>query len=755
LTPLLKILSALILILSTIALAWEPAQNLEYEYALVTSWALVFGLPLIGCLWPTKATGRRPSIPRLPLFRASGRQFLLLLSLPAVAFLPGLLLFMTNQCACSGRGFSLWMSLLVVPAGWLGTAGFIYAASPEPRRFSKWWVVVGPWLGAFFGAALLWFFPQKRVVNIFLGFLHGPIYDLWIPLDAGVLWARVSHGILGIILLGLAVRYIKTPGRRRRGVQAQRLFPVLLSLFFCGQLLSFFYDSARHGVWFLNRAMPDVIQEPNIELHYRRTSPHDEDLAKDLARDAAFHVSEILSTMGAKVDRPIRVYAYTSADKKKLLFGGGNTDVTDVWTPSIHIELGPSPHPTLRHELVHGVASFVSWHGIGFHPNMLITEGLAMALAPTADSLGFDEIAASMLKSGRIGSLESLMSPFGFWSVSGQRSYVVAGSLLRWLISKYGTNAVREIYSGGTIESVAGVEESKILAMWSQDVSRQHSDSNELVIEHFSRDPGVFAARCAHTSEDLAQDASSDVWTRLRQPAGWKPASWSLWRLGLMPSDRDAGLTRLRADVAEVMKRPAPDPATLRGWIQTIEKAHAWPPKVMEDVELAILQSDVESVTGLKEASTGILLKLMDSFSSRSPGTTIRRQVEVRFELDKMKSQAAAADWRKYVAGWGPLPEASNHDDWIQSYLASRRVAHPTKERLDAWRVLVPKSEVYPDVQREWTRSLASSYAELHAWSQARDLYLDLTDLSSGEAKLLAAEHVRRMDHFVSAKTPK
>jgi Trypsin len=152
-----------------------------------------------------------------------------------------------------------------------------------------------------------------------------------------------------------------------------------------------------------------------------------------------------------------------------------------------------------------------------------------------------------------------------------------------------------------------------------------------------------------------------------------------------MPSDRDAGLTRLRDDVAEVMKRPSPDPATLRGWIQTIEKAHAWPPQVMEDVELAILQSDVESVAGLQEASTGILLKLMDSFSSRSPGTTIRRQVDVRLELDKMKSQAAAADWRKYVAAWGPLPEASNHDDWIQSYLASRRVAHPTKERLDAW----------------------------------------------------------------------
>ena len=46
---------------------------------------------------------------------------------------------------------------------------------------------------------------------------------------------------------------------------------------------------------------------------------------------------------------PSRVFAaFADENKKKLWFGGGSTDVTDVYTPSVHVSLGSWPHPTLR-----------------------------------------------------------------------------------------------------------------------------------------------------------------------------------------------------------------------------------------------------------------------------------------------------------------------------------------------------------------------------------------------------------------------
>jgi hypothetical protein len=496
---------------------------------------------------------------------------------------------------------------------------------------------------------------------------------------------------------------------------------------------------------FLDRAMPDVIHVENIDLHYLRRGAKDQALAERLARDATFHVKEINAVLKADIARPIAIYAYPDAEKKKLLFGGGNTDVTDVWTPTIHIGLESSPHPTLRHELVHAVASYVSWYGIGFHPNMLITEGLAMALAPVDSSLDYDDVSASMLKTGRLASLESLFSPLGFWSASGARSYMIAGSFLRWMMTNYGGTAVRDLYRGQSLSDVTHDEPANVMAKWAQSISAHYEEKNNLIVEQYTRDPGVFEEICPHTMEDLARPRSAGFLTRLRQPIGWDSANWYAWRVLLNPRDRGASLDKFRGDVVGVFKQNPLDFAAARFWRDAAEKGRAWPPRVIEDIEMAVTQSDIEAVLGNKDAAKNILRDLMVLFAAKNPGPNIKRQVEARLALDLVADEAQAKAWRLYVAGWGALPATAAGEPWILEYLRGRRAVNPLMDAVKDWRAKLPEAKAYPEIQKEWIKMLAKANADNGAFIEARELYAELTPMLTGEAKRLAEENSRRM----------
>jgi hypothetical protein len=51
-------------------------------------------------------------------------------------------------------------------------------------------------------ASMLWLMPQKRGTFLLAGFIHGAIYDNWIPLDPGVVWARAAHACFGLSIFG-------------------------------------------------------------------------------------------------------------------------------------------------------------------------------------------------------------------------------------------------------------------------------------------------------------------------------------------------------------------------------------------------------------------------------------------------------------------------------------------------------------------------------------------------------------------------
>ena len=702
-------------------LLWAPARQLEYEYALLTAWLLVILPAVIGALLP-RSWGRG-------VLESPGPELVLM---PIFAMVPGWLLFVSDQCQCGFAGFQFWIIVLAVPASWIGYAAFV-----ATRRFpSRRWVpLMVLFMACLFTAATLWFFPQKRAISPVFGFLHGPVYDRWIAVDWGVILARTSHG-----LLALGAIFLWTRGRDSRSTVSSLciIFGVVI------WLGSFLWDSAGAGAWLLEKSLSSVMSDEQVEVRYKRQSPKDEDMAREIARDAAFHVAEISSILGVIPSHKIKIYAYQDVTSKKLLFGGGETDITDVWTPTVHIELRPSPHPTLRHELVHAVASFASWHGIGFHPNMVITEGLAMALAPTDDALSFDQIAAALIKSGRMGAIESLFSPFGFWMSSGVRSYAVAGSLLRWILDEYGASALRRIYQGDSFEAATHSSLSDALNRWRQMLSQHQSAPNSVIIERLTRDPGVFADVCPHTAEDLSRNRSEGLLTRLRQPRGWDPEHLNDWRTRVDPHDREAGLEVLRSRVAGLMTRAQRDAGEISAWHDTIEKSFVWPPKVTEDLDTAFMLADFEAVNHLAANGLAALDHIGKAFQTKNPGTAIKRQWEARAAVEKVFQGLERNAWRSYLAGWAALPAFDETEPWIANYLRARREVNPGPERIEIWLSQLDASKNSPEIYREWLRMCATNLMRLEDFSRAGNLFDQLILVSNGEAKLLAQQHARR-----------
>ncbi len=720
-------LCALSFFLGVIPLGLPSARNLEYEYSLILANLAVIMLPLAGLFFLESKASRD----------FGWRNFFVMLSCPIFMTLPGLIFFRLGFCGCSEPGFFFWMILQVYPAALLGVGGFMLICQRRKEGASV-KIVFGVILALIVMSLLaLWFFPQKRIISPALGFLHGPIYDRWIPVDSGVVFGRLCDGLLGLVIMLAVQMRIKLNSKR---------FLTALCTILLVRAQVFFAPSGGHGFWALDRVLSSEIKGVDVSLRYARSSSSDDQRALTLLRDAEFYVSEIKRDLGAEISNPIKIYAYKNEDQKKALFGGGDTDVADVWTPSVHVELSESPHPTLRHELVHAVASFVSWFDIGFHPNMMFTEGLAMALAPIDQETDFDIISASLLKSGRLKQPENLLNPIGFWSESGGPAYLAAGSFLRWMVRQYGREAIKKIYSGVSVKSAVGVAEVEVFKAWQQQIMGKYNASKDLIVEKFARDPGVLNDFCPHSIVDMMRPRSEGLLVRLRQPMGWDPERLLDWQVERMPGRRPLESARLSRDIKSKLKDGFFDMGALDVFIESTIKGRRSPPETVEDMGLMLLQSDLEILRNSVNVSRSIIVQAGGLFVEKDPGTLLRRQHQVRIGLlNAGLPLPVHKEWLKYLMGVNAIPPGGDDASWVVKYLRARRENHPTSFQLAEWRLHAMSLSDFPDIQREWLKVVAHGYAKNQEYTQAQLVYDELSALLSGDAKLLAQEHSRRM----------
>ncbi|MGE0174270.1 MAG: hypothetical protein AB7T49_15845 [Oligoflexales bacterium] len=662
-----------------VALLLPAGQSLEYEYALIQSIITVVCAPFLGMLL-------KPT----PIHFA-----LVVIAIPAVVLSLGFGAFLSHACPCSYREYLTWELIQWYPSlligygiGFAGTLAILRGASrPLVRKL----ILAALGGSLIFVLSSLWLSPQKRIVSVLLGFLHGPLYDHWIPVTTGLVLGRCGHALAGLSLMS----WCAFPKRR--------IFAYVLAL---ASLTALYkasgYPESSQSLDKLISNFPNQILGPRYIIHYTQEAVPN---IQQFHRDVQFHMEELEATIG-HAERPVHVFLYPNENVKKIWFGAGETDVADVVTPSVHISQEKGFHSTLRHELVHALMSEHGYHGLGFHPNLALTEGIAVALAPEPSRFSIHAKAAFLLESGKVPSIEPFLSPM-FWKQSASQAYTVAGSLVAFLLEKYGFDTVKRLYGGEGLEAILGKGQQQVTEEWRDYVLKQSDKNLKLEGEYLFRDSGIFHEKCFHTKAVLAR-LSSNVWDRLRQPDGWIPKEdyWP-WRIALDVNDREAKLGYLRQK-AEISNDPQQRNAVL---VEIMEFVN-WPPQSIEDAEGYVLASDLLRGLGHVENSIDLLRVVLAQSSDYGYPSYLIRMLASRLEVEV--TTADPASWRNFLAGWAPLPPTPDLSrlSWIQAYLVVRNRSNLS---LDQLKILAQKP--YPkgapnELLAEWHQFVAERFTQ-------------------------------------------
>jgi tetratricopeptide (TPR) repeat protein len=524
---------------------------------------------------------------------------------------------------------------------------------------------------------------------------------------------RVSHICLALALLTAVI----LDRRRER-------WPVVilcLTAWFISHWQGRQSPSQSHGLAALIESMPDTRLGPGFSLHYLNR-PLDGDFQRKLEniyQSARFHSQDLMRVLDVP-DPNVHIFVYPDRESKKLWFGGDGTDITDVVTPSIHITLDGWPHPTLRHELVHAIASRFAYHGLGFHPNMAFTEGLAVALAPRGDDMNLHEGAADIIQNRRVAQIEQLFSPL-FWSESGSRAYTVAGSLIVYLLEQGGLDKVKALYAGSSWEEAFGQPAEQIIGAWQAYLRQNYTRQGPaLQAEALYRYPGILRDACPHSKAMLAKNEGFLL--KQRQPAGWKPMQdyWP-WRVRL---NQDPVA---RIFVLQQRFRTLAQGGEDFDFDRDLKALTLKPPKILEHVEAFVLATDRRIQLGEIKAAEDELREYISLVQDLHIGDGLLRQLWVRWLLLRDVPETRNVPWLRLLGGIErQLPDDLAVDaSWIETYLFLRNKpssALPVKVLDRMARSPLP-GELPETFRLEWWKFLGEAYLQKGDMSSAIAMY--------------------------------
>ncbi|NRA64061.1 MAG: hypothetical protein HRU19_06225 [Pseudobacteriovorax sp.] len=617
-------------------------RNLEYEYAFSTTivFALIaFLVPLSKTLsHQTLVVGKKP----------------ILLSLVVWPTLPFFWSLFADP-VCSPRESLLWLLINLTPSLMVLT-GFMLAMSRWRESLDSKTKFFFIWSGLLFVFVIvpsmyLWFFPQKRITTLLFGFIHGPIYDLWIPVDESIVLLRALHGFIG---LGLIWLFLARPS----GLTKKSLIVCTLLCLVASQ---FDYSKASlgHGHAAIKNELNGTIEGDLYRIHYdeSRIKEKGRNYLKDIQHQADFHIHDMIPW--SSIDHKVDIYVYNNSSQKKLLFGGGATDLADVVSPSIHIQLEPWPHSTLRHELVHAITSGDAYFGLGFHPNMALTEGIATALAPNIRDFSENESVSSLIKQNKLPDMNRIFGPL-FWLESGRIAYRTAASFLLFLKETYGPEPVLKLYNGKAWGPAFGKSRDDLVTTWKQSFAKWDEKKVSPYEQKVFRFPGVFRDQCPHSKASL--QPRSDIFPSWRQPKDWSYQKYLDWRLAINPNDQAIKLALWRWRLRN----------------QEDSSSDLFPAnrlKYLEDFQQRVTEVDRLMITGDYAGAENLLLSVFEKSQTTDLGLSLTRQIVFRTLVLKQLEQTQYKEIFAYLMGSVGIPKDFLNKTWLHKYLYIRSKA--------------------------------------------------------------------------------
>ena len=662
----------LVNLFALLALVFKTSRNFEYEYSILLTNLYVFALPLLTLVLLSKKKDLLSSLEKLNLKTST----LFLLACLLTPFFLAHLLFYLTQCPCLEQELQIWFFVNVFPSIMYAVSVSFLLMYLKSRNVHMKFFLMGLCafyiIGLFSFVKTLWTNPQKRVVDFLLGFIHGPIYDSWIDIDFGVVFMRSAHFFL-MMALFYAVMYKWKHSSKIPSYTS-------LLLYFVFFYLAKFYPSTSHGLNALTQSLDQVIEHEDFVIHYQ--NPDDEldivDSAKNLAIESEFHLSEIKKQLNLSSVPKFHIFAYRNFKEKKILFGGGQTDIADVYSPSIHILLKKNNYPTLRHEIVHVASSDLAYFGLGFHPNMAFTEGLAVAMAPEFHELDIHSSARAIVQSAGVHLREDLFT-VNFWAISGQKAYTVAGSFLKYLLAQYGPQKVLAFYGGSHFETTFGQSLAELDESWQRYLKQETSldKTHRVYTQKLYRRPGVLFDRCPHSRATLRIKKNvKDALLSFRQPTNWNVReNYITWLKTVFPESQSIQLKWTVQSIQEQFF--ASDDSTHAKWSEyerLLEGQFKTPFETLDDVESALYLSDFLSKTK-PEKSQNILDEIAEFSKTTYIGQGLLRGLYVRQKLAQIVSSQDLVAWKLYLSGWKSLEHIDlelskeQREHWLLVYL--------------------------------------------------------------------------------------
>src|SRR5689334_5578544 len=249
------------------------------------------------------------------------------------------------------------------------------------------------------------------------------------------------------------------------------------------------------------------IETEHLVLHFPREKK-DEERAL-LARDAEVDVRAVARFFGLRPTGRVHVYLYRSAEEKRTLVGAAETSFTKPWLRQIHTNDAPTPHPVLRHELVHALGAQICggpWRVPGgLIPQMALVEGVAVAADWPGGEFTVHEEARALKELNLLPDLRRLFKPGLFYAESGARAYTASGSFLRYLWESRGAGFIEKLYASAEPLDLGALVPDYLRFL---DGIRVPERALALATQRYSA-PAIVRKRCPHEVAALVRQAQA------------------------------------------------------------------------------------------------------------------------------------------------------------------------------------------------------------------------------------------------------
>ena len=414
-----------------------------------------------------------------------------------------------------GEGFLFFIILPVISCVYVTAAGVFFGFWIKKR-----WLAYLVYLGHLFVFCIpvvinLIFHPPVFAYHVAFGYFPGPIYDFVIPITDTLLIARVETLLWALLFLGFTVSICEVS--RDTGLMPQlrwrKLFDPLtrrvwLYLLVIGLLGFQFYAGAlgiRPTRDDIARELGGLRETAHFEIFYAREL---EAKIERIVEDCEFQyaqLSDYLDPEGTMQSRKVRAYIYASPEQKKRLIGARGTSVEDPFGHGFHIHAQGFPHPVLKHELAHVFT--VPWSPLKVSLKIGLHEGIAVAADWDEGRLTGHQWAKAMHQMGVAPPLSEVMG-LGFWGHAGSRSYLLAGSFVRFLVDTYGIEKFKGVFPTGNFVQHYSKDLLALEAEWIEFLETVPLQDGDAVYTTYRlKRQSVFEQVCAHEIAALRDTA--------------------------------------------------------------------------------------------------------------------------------------------------------------------------------------------------------------------------------------------------------